>query len=144
MSFHYLYNFTEWSQIKIKAVDTPCRNLFHIIRTGDQAFSRLTVIFRTLPRNKSVLLRIMISEKNSSFIQGYPNIGFGGICLYIEFCSSYSHFHPLLIHLKRAVLIFGNIEIPFSPKLHRTIEQSKLLGIPQARIRVQMYNTAIL
>ena len=32
MSFHYLYNFTEWSQIKIKAVDTPCRNLFHIIR----------------------------------------------------------------------------------------------------------------
>lgn len=80
MPFHHLYNLIKRSQIKIKAVGTPCRNLLHIIRAGNQAFPRLTIIFRTLPRNKPVLLRIMIPEKNSSFIQSYPNIGFGSIC----------------------------------------------------------------
>ena len=144
MPFHHLYNLIKRSQIKIKAVGTPCRNLLHIIRAGNQAFPRLTIIFRTLPRNKPVLLRIMIPEKNSSFIQSYPNIGFGSICFYIKSGSGHSHFHPLQIHLKGTVFISGNIKIPFSPKLHRTIEQSKLLGIPQTGILVQVYNTAIL
>ena len=71
MPFHHLYNLIKRSQIKIKAVGTPCRNLLHIIRAGNQAFPRLTIIFRTLPRNKPVLFLIMIPEKNSSFIQSY-------------------------------------------------------------------------
>ena len=96
------------------------------------------------PPEQACTLLIMIPEKNSSFIQSYPNIGFGSICFYIKSGPGHSHFHPLQIHLKGTVFISGNIKIPFSPKLHRTIEQSKLLGIPQTGIRVQVYNTAIL
>ena len=144
MPFHHLHNLIERSQIKIETIGTPCRNLLHIIRVGNLAFPRLTIIFRTLSWNKPVLLRIMVSEKNSSFIQSYPDIGFGSIRLYIKSGSGHSHFHPSQIYLKGTVFIFGNIKIPFSPKLHRTIEQSKLLGIPQAGIRVQVQNTSIL
>ena len=117
MPFHHLYNLIKRSQIKIKAVGTPCRNLLHIIRAGNQAFPRLTIIFRTLPRNKPVLFLIMIPEKNSSFIQSYPNIGFGSICFYIKSGSGHSHFHPLQIHLIPETVV------------------SKLLGDSESKIR---------
>ena len=112
MPFHHLYNLIKRSQIKIKAVGTPCRNLLHIIRAGNQAFPRLTIIFRTLPRNKPVLLRIMIPEKNSSFIQSYPNIGFGSICFYIKSGSGHSHFHPCKSTLKGRFSSLATLKYP--------------------------------
>lgn len=128
MPFHHLYNLIKRSQIKIKAVGTPCRNLLHIIRAGNQAFPRLTIIFRTLPRNKPVLFLIMIPEKNSSFIQSYPNIGFGSICFYIKSGPDHSHFHPLQIHLKGTVFISGNIKIPFSQSSTVRLNNPNCLG----------------
>ena len=128
MPFHHLYNLIKRSQIKIKAVGTPCRNLLHIIRAGNQAFPRLTIIFRTLPRNKPVLLRIMIPEKNSSFIQSYPNIG--------------------LILLKPKLIIIiptlNNILSKNNTILFIGKNNSTILTVPSKLANINLYNFACL
>ena len=54
MPFHHLYNLIKRSQIKIKAVGTPCRNLLQMLALSDEKLAEAFAAYKEGLKKKIV------------------------------------------------------------------------------------------